>query len=593
MTTEHSPFRKHPYLPLLLSILGICVVLNLTITYVWLHRPKQNPQVSQNDIKAMMELFMAGGQSRTWAGNYLSSRYAQGQFDWARARDFLKSVEDQKTPSQDMARRLMLLSMGTGDFDTARTQLKLVDQKNDETGLSTLLEFIVAVRADDQEKALVVLKEARSTPILSYARPHLLAWVTASHKTVSKDVLTSLPSFYQQVLIADYMGQVKTFIDPALAKRAAEKMPALTALQVGDVFLRNGMFDVAQAFYEQASLLTEMSSELEARIAAASKKEKVLAEPYVLTMPPKTVTDGVARVFFDMATSFYVDQSFESAQLFANMALSMDPNLVDARLMMGHLFLQNNRMDRAIEVFKGIPSTYPRYAFVQKQIADLYVEQGDKKAALSILKEQVASSSPEEQVSLYLQMGDIYQDEQQYRDALSSYEGAARATEETGQKPGWEVLYARGMVLERLQRWDEAEKDLLTALALKPNHPYILNYLGYSWADRGIKLDEAQSYLERAVAQMPDDGAIVDSLGWVYYRLGHYDKAVSTLERAVQLMPFDPTINDHLGDAYWHVGRKREARFQWHRAYNAADNEPTVKESVKQKMESGIIPIRK
>ena len=121
----------------------------------------------------------------------------------------------------------------------------------------------------------------------------------------------------------------------------------------------------------------------------------------------------------------------------------------------------------------------------------------------------------------------------------------------------------------------------------QPNHPYILNYLGYSWADQGIKLDRALEMIAKAVALEPNDGYITDSLGWVYFRMGLYDKALPYLEQAVELLPYDSIINDHLGDLYWQLGRKSEARFQWERALNAAE-EDEEKEALSEKLKNGL-----
>ena len=143
------------------------------------------------------------------------------------------------------------------------------------------------------------------------------------------------------------------------------------------------------------------------------------------------------------------------------------------------------------------------------------------------------------------------------------------------------------MSYERLGNWDAAEKDLLAALDIKPDHPYVLNYLGYAWADRGLHLDEAQNMIRKAVTLRPDDGYITDSLGWVLYRLGKYKAAVPELERAVALLPYDPVINDHLGDVYWRVGRKREAKFQWERSKNYTDD-PDMKAKAVDKIVQGL-----
>ncbi len=129
---------------------------------------------------------------------------------------------------------------------------------------------------------------------------------------------------------------------------------------------------------------------------------------------------------------------------------------------------------------------------------------------------------------------------------------------------------------------------------LNPDQPQVLNYLGYSWVDQGMNLDRALEMIQKAVAASPNDGYIIDSLGWAYYRLGRYDEAVTQLEQAVKLRPNDPEINDHLGDAYWRVGRKLEARFQWNVAASV-DEDGNVKARVAPKLADGLdaAPVRR
>ncbi|HPF78333.1 MAG TPA: tetratricopeptide repeat protein, partial [Alphaproteobacteria bacterium] len=133
------------------------------------------------------------------------------------------------------------------------------------------------------------------------------------------------------------------------------------------------------------------------------------------------------------------------------------------------------------------------------------------------------------------------------------------------------------------------DADLKAALAFRPNHPYLLNYLGYSWADQGINLEEALDMIKEAAMSKPEDGYIADSLGWVYYKMNDFEAAIPHLEQAVELLPYDATINDHLGDAYWRVGRKMEARFQWRRAANySEDDEGKLKKEIEEKIVSGL-----
>ncbi len=139
-----------------------------------------------------------------------------------------------------------------------------------------------------------------------------------------------------------------------------------------------------------------------------------------------------------------------------------------------------------------------------------------------------------------------------------------------------------------MKNWPAAEADFEKALALRPDQPSVLNYLGYSYLERHEKLDEALGMIERAVAARPDDGAFVDSLGWGLYRLGRYDEAVTQMERAVELMPIDSVVNDHLGDVYWAVGRTREAEFQWSRALSFGPTDETEAARIRRKLEVGL-----
>ena len=147
--------------------------------------------------------------------------------------------------------------------------------------------------------------------------------------------------------------------------------------------------------------------------------------------------------------------------------------------------------------------------------------------------------------------------------------------------------YYRGICEERSKQWPKAEADMRKALELQPDQPHVLNYLGYSWIDQGINLDEGMKMIKRAVEQRPDDGYIVDSLGWAYFRIGNYEEAVKNLERAIDLKPEDPTINDHLGDAYWRVGRTLEAKFQWAHARDLKP-EPDDLPKIEAKIENGL-----
>jgi Flp pilus assembly protein TadD len=164
-----------------------------------------------------------------------------------------------------------------------------------------------------------------------------------------------------------------------------------------------------------------------------------------------------------------------------------------------------------------------------------------------------------------MRQGDILRRRARFAEAAQAYDRAL-ARLPAVRAHDWPIFFARGISRERSGNWPGAEADFLRALELAPDQPYVLNYLAFTWADRGENLGRARQMLERAVAQRPQDGNIADSLGWVLFRSGDLAGAIHWLERAVELEPRSATINDHLGDAYWAAGRTNEARFQWRRA---------------------------
>ena len=182
-------------------------------------------------------------------------------------------------------------------------------------------------------------------------------------------------------------------------------------------------------------------------------------------------------------------------------------------------------------------------------------------------------------------LGHVYRYQERFDESAVVFQQAFESLANPG-KERWRAghfLFYQAIALEQGKRWQEAEESLLLSLAYRPNHPHTLNYLGYSWIDRGENITSGTKMLQTAVQGEPTSGAIADSLGWGYYKLGHIEEAITWLERAIQLLPGDPIINDHLGDVYWIVGRQREARYQWQRAL-VFEPDPVLEKAINAKI---------
>ena len=199
---------------------------------------------------------------------------------------------------------------------------------------------------------------------------------------------------------------------------------------------------------------------------------------------------------------------------------------------------------------------------------------------------KVLSATQPKDLDVWTAYGDLLRSADRYAEAAAAYDKAI-ATLPEGDRRLVGLYYARGVARERSNRWNDAESDFRSALKLNPDRADVLNYLGYSWVDKGQNLQEAVSMLEKAHALRPLDGFIADSVGWAYYRLGRFQDAARTLEEAVQLAPGAPDVNDHLGDAYWRVGRKIDARFQWQHAL-AMNPGAMLKPVIERKLQFGL-----
>jgi Flp pilus assembly protein TadD len=254
---------------------------------------------------------------------------------------------------------------------------------------------------------------------------------------------------------------------------------------------------------------------------------------------------------------------------------------MDAWLMVGDLMASAGDLQSARAAYGRVTASAPEYAAGQAKLAWSYQTEGDVERALAIAEANAVGGDP----AALLTLADLMRTNERYAEAIPPLDRLIAESAE----PDWRLLFARGAAYERLGDWPKAEADLQAALDLKPDEAEILNYLAYGWIDRGERLDEAMAMVELAVAANPRSGAMIDSLGWGYYRLGQYDKAVETLERAVELEAGDPEINNHLGDAYWQVGRRDEAVFQWRRVLTL-EPDKTIEADARAKLASGAGP---
>jgi len=395
---------------------------------------------------------------------------------------------------------------------------------------------------------------------------------------------TGLDDFlvFHRALMAEAAGETDTAIE--LAGRAFDAEPYVPRIvEVYARILANaGRFDEALAAiaqFEDQGMTHPVISIVKAQILAGQR-------PGIFA---SNVQIGAAEMFHGIGVALSRDGSLDLSLVFLRLGLYLDPSADVISLALGQLLDTANQRDAANLIYEAVPATSAMKPTAVVRVAANLDAKGDRAEALRRLNNIIASRPGDlDAISVY---GDLLRYDEQYIQSAAAYTKALELT--GGEGPAdWRFYYVRGIAYERAKEWPKAEADFLKALKLSPDQPAVLNYLGYSWIDQDMNLEPALEMIEKAVAAQPQDGYIVDSLGWAFYKMGRLDEAVTTLEQAVLLLPNDAEINDHLGDAYWKAGRKLEARFQWNVA-SSVDQEGNVKARVAPKLADGLTEANK
>src|SRR6478609_5372032 len=522
------------------------------------------------------------------SGSYLAARHAGGERDAAAAASYYRAALRGDPRNNELLGRTFLAVLANGEVDEA---VKLAERVLQIDKTDRIARLVLGVRAIKQKQYPIARRELAQSirgPITDLAATLLAAWTMASPTEVkaATDSIDKLagPDWYaifkelHAALILDVAGQKK---DAARHYERSYKLDP-TALRVvqsyGSFLSRQGNnADALKVFaaFEEAlprhPLIVEATNELK-----AGKK-----------LPPMIDTPqaGAAEVLYGLGAALGRRGGEDLGLVYLQLALYLAPNQPLALLSLADLYEQVKNPTLAIKIYERMPQHSPLRRNAEIQMA-INLDTIDKTDEAKQRLQKLLKDHPDD-IDAIMALGGILRGRKDFAECAQVYsKGVATIT--NPERPNWLIFYFRGICNERAKNWDQAEKDLKEALKLYPDQPHVLNYLGYSWIDQGINLDDGMRMIRRAVEQRPDDGYIVDSLGWAYYRLGNYDEAVKHLERAVELKPTDPTINDHLGDAYWKVGRSLEAQFQWSHARDLKP-EPEEPVKIKQKLATGVL----
>ena len=551
---------------------GVC----LTLSASWAQGTDANDRISE--------------QTNSVLGNYLAGRHAERVKNYSLAARLFSKIDTKEPKTLKIQQRLLFSLMAAGEINQAVVIAEEMAGSGKIPSITSLTLFADAIGSKNLKKAIKVLNRTTVSAITDFTIPLLRAWTMVAMGDYKKAIsalepLTRIQGFepmrlHHIALIEDFKGN-KIVADQAYI-RALDKSKSIRTLQAYGRFLeRSGRRAEAYNLYTKYQTRQGLENQMKEEIF---KFDTGLQRSGMI----RTSSEGIAEVMFNLAGTLTQSRSFDLGLVFCRLAIWIKPKFPMAKMLLGNLLEIMDRPEEALNVFQSVDEASTSAWESKLRQAELLNSLGRKSAAEKTLL--LMANQRSEDMSALTRLGDIFRGIKDFEKAANVYTEAIKRTVLI-QKPSWSLLYSRGIAYERSKKWYLAEKDFLDALELSPNQPYLLNYLGYSWVDRGLNLDSAKRMIEKAVRLRPNDGYIVDSLGWVLYRLGDFESATVYLERAISLYPQDPTINDHLGDAYWRVGRTREAEFQWERALSFGP-EPEQVSNIRKKLHQGLPPVQ-
>ncbi len=531
----------------------------------------------------------------TFSGAFLAARTADTDRDFATANELYRIALQFEPGNNDVKQRLMITLLMAGKFDEGA---KIAEQLKSDPAverITTVIRAIEAIRKREYRNAQKLLNYEGPNDLDRLMNGLLSAWAKFGQGK-PKEALAEVNGLDGP----DWFRVFKNYHAGAIAIASGDKATARAKLN--DAILdREGGAAAPDTFMRAVEALARFE-------ARENNKQKALdtiavGENMVNNYTPlealrksietgvpqeqqvKTASQGAAAVLFSIGGALNREGAEDIVSLYLQTARRLDPDSADILVMLAGIAENLKKPKEAIELYQSVPEASPMRRLSELQLGLSLASIGKVDEAKKHLKALIDVDP--KNIRNYLAYGSVLSDAKDYKEMGELYDRAVDQIGPVPKRSDWTVFFQRGIAYERQKLWEKAEPNFRKALELNPDQPQVLNYLGYSWVDMNINLEEGLDMIRKAVELKPDDGYIVDSLGWAYFRMNRFDDAVVELEKAAELMAGDPTINDHLGDAYWRVGRKLEAVFQWTQTLELKPEEAEIPK-IKAKIENGL-----
>ncbi|WP_066650918.1 MULTISPECIES: tetratricopeptide repeat protein [Sphingomonas] len=488
---------------------------------------------------------------------YVRARAADGDGHGDRAAADYARALDAAPGNVVIAIRAYRAGLLTGDDALVTRARAILERADVEPGDTALLALADAVRGGNAATVQAAVTRVGAGP-LDFVVPPLRAWTLAASDP--KRALAQFDAMPRRDIAARYTAEARALLMLATGRRR-EGLIAVQALLAAEPDDRDLRLNAAQ-------LLAADGAAAEAQQLLGDRPRASVGSR--LTLPAKPIAAfGIARLYVRLGAELVEGETAPLAVVLARGALKLDPGYDPARLVLAQALAAEEAFPAALAAIDATGSQSLWFDDAQVERINLLQRAGRSAEALAAAAK--LARAPDADVAAVRREADLLMANARFDDAASAYR---RAIALAGDDAGWLLYLQAGSALDRAGRWREAKPLIEKSVALSPDQPIALNYLGYGALENGGDVMAARKLLERAAALRPGDDSILDSLAWSYVLGGDAPRAVPLLERAAAGSPNNGTISEHLGDAYWQVGRRFEARYAWAAAkLLASDND--------------------
>ena len=527
--------------------------------------------------------------------SYFSGILAIYDNKYQKSYEYLKSLNNLEDSHYAYSQYYRYSLIALKKFTDAKNYSKKLEKKKIDNFESNLVSAVYYLKREDFDKTSIYFEKLKnkSEPgtIENLLSTSLNSWInlkTANNISSAINLLEAIPKRFENLKKIQ-----KTFAYCYFDSNQTEEMfRSLTSspdINYSRYFFFHINYLISKNKEEKAKKILESSLNLYPKnlILNQLKVNHEQKTTYSNQFDCKKIEHIIAEIFYIVSNGLSVQKNYVASNFYLNLAKYLNPNFTSFETLRAENFFNMNEYNTSKKTYYKIQkfgSIYNWYA--SKQIAAILIEQEKKKEAIIFL-EKIFQKIKNPTIYEMFDFAEFLKNNNKYKESIKYYSRVLDSTNKQHDLYG-QLLDGRGVAYERTDQWSKAETDLLNSLSVSPNNAYVINYLAYSWIEKGTNIEKSLNMLKKANALRPNDGYIIDSLGWALFKLKNYKEAKKYLQLAVRFMASDPVINDHFADSLWMNNNLLQARYYWNYVLKLEKTEEKLKDKIKQKLLFGL-----